>query len=253
MAQIAKKRLVVRHGVVAAVAVAAGAVAASGAAATAAYADGAGVGVGTAQDSPGLLSGLSVQLPTTVPVDLCGSTVAVAGLLDPASGNHCANASSGSTATGATGSRTAAAATPRSAGVRAGGAGAGAAANSPGLLAGDAVHLPVALPVNLTGNSVNVVGLGSPASGNVSSNTSAPAPAPGVPVAAPQPPAVPGTAPQPSPVPPARRSLAAPPMLAHTGAQGLGDALAAGGALLAGGLALYRRAGRRPTHPRAAH
>ena len=251
MAQSAEKRLV-RHGVIATVA-AVGAMAASGAAATAAYADGA----GTAQDSPGLLSGLSVQLPATVPVDLCGSTLAVAGLLDPASADHCANSGSGSTAsgstpTGGTGSGTVAPATPRSASVRAGGAGAGTAANSPGLLSGDGVHLPVALPVNLTGNTVSVVGLGSPASGNVSSNTSAPAPTSGVPDAPPQPSAAPPVA-LPVAQPPARRSLAVPPMLAHTGAQGVGDALAAGGVLLAGGLALYRRAGRRTTHPRGTH
>ncbi|GAA3291047.1 hypothetical protein GCM10020295_06880 [Streptomyces cinereospinus] len=41
--------------------------------------------------SPGVISGNTVQLPVHVPVNVCGNTVNVVGLLDPAAGNRCAN------------------------------------------------------------------------------------------------------------------------------------------------------------------
>ncbi|MBT2369574.1 chaplin [Streptomyces sp. ISL-10] len=47
---------------------------------------------GTATDSPGVLSGNVVQAPVHVPLNLCGNTVDVIGLLSPAFGNTCANA-----------------------------------------------------------------------------------------------------------------------------------------------------------------
>ncbi|MEU1026252.1 MULTISPECIES: chaplin [unclassified Streptomyces] len=40
-------------------------------------------------NSPGLLSGNAVQLPIDLGVNLCGNTVDVIGLLNPATGNHC--------------------------------------------------------------------------------------------------------------------------------------------------------------------
>ncbi|MCX4974398.1 MULTISPECIES: chaplin [unclassified Streptomyces] len=43
--------------------------------------------------SPGVLSGNVVQLPIHVPVNVCGNTVSVIGLLNPAFGNTCVNAS----------------------------------------------------------------------------------------------------------------------------------------------------------------
>ncbi|OIV36093.1 hypothetical protein BIV57_18210 [Mangrovactinospora gilvigrisea] len=46
---------------------------------------------GTAAGSPGVLSGNSVQAPVNVPVNVCGNTVNVVGLLNPTFGNHCAN------------------------------------------------------------------------------------------------------------------------------------------------------------------
>ncbi|MFE2438484.1 chaplin, partial [Streptomyces sp. NPDC059409] len=52
--------------------------------------DGAGAD-GSAAGSPGLISGNTVQLPVDVPVDVCGNTVNVVGLLNPAAGNGCAN------------------------------------------------------------------------------------------------------------------------------------------------------------------
>ncbi|RFU87241.1 hypothetical protein DSC45_09300 [Streptomyces sp. YIM 130001] len=47
---------------------------------------------GAAVGSPGVLSGNVVQAPIHVPVNVCGNTVSVIGLLNPAFGNTCANA-----------------------------------------------------------------------------------------------------------------------------------------------------------------
>ncbi|MEU1201090.1 chaplin [Streptomyces sp. NPDC005813] len=46
---------------------------------------------GEAVRSPGAVSGNAVQAPINVPVNLCGDTVDVIGLLNPAFGNHCGN------------------------------------------------------------------------------------------------------------------------------------------------------------------
>ncbi|MGW5864483.1 chaplin [Streptomyces sp. NPDC055239] len=45
--------------------------------------------------SPGVLSGNLVQVPVHVPVNLCGNTVDVIGLLNPAFGNQCVNSDGG--------------------------------------------------------------------------------------------------------------------------------------------------------------
>ncbi|MEV7278347.1 chaplin [Streptomyces sp. NPDC093111] len=42
--------------------------------------------------SPGVLSGNVVQVPVHIPVNVCGNTVNVIGLLNPAFGNTCINA-----------------------------------------------------------------------------------------------------------------------------------------------------------------
>ncbi|GAA2262485.1 hypothetical protein GCM10010430_53590 [Kitasatospora cystarginea] len=47
---------------------------------------------GTATDSPGVLSGNVIQIPIDIPVNLCGNTINLVGLLNPASGNTCSNA-----------------------------------------------------------------------------------------------------------------------------------------------------------------
>ncbi|MFR9800100.1 chaplin [Streptomyces sp. MS06] len=66
-------------------------------AAAAAVAGGAGAAVadsganGAAAHSPGVLSGNVVQAPIHVPVNVCGNTVDVIGLLNPAFGNTCVN------------------------------------------------------------------------------------------------------------------------------------------------------------------
>ncbi|MFJ8144721.1 chaplin ChpD [Streptomyces sp. NPDC096094] len=46
---------------------------------------------GAAVGSPGVLSGNVVQVPVHVPVNVCGNTVNVVGLLNPAFGNVCVN------------------------------------------------------------------------------------------------------------------------------------------------------------------
>lgn len=46
---------------------------------------------GAAVQSPGVLSGNVVQAPIHVPVNACGNTVNVIGLLNPAFGNTCVN------------------------------------------------------------------------------------------------------------------------------------------------------------------
>ncbi|MEW2299080.1 chaplin [Streptomyces sp. NPDC006655] len=46
---------------------------------------------GEAVASPGVLSGNVVEVPVNIPVNLCGDTVDVIGLLNPAFGDHCTN------------------------------------------------------------------------------------------------------------------------------------------------------------------
>ncbi|WP_455752447.1 chaplin [Streptomyces albogriseolus] len=215
-------RRVTRNGVIA-VAAASGAMAV----AMPAYADSGAEGV--AAGSPGVASGNSVQLPVHVPVNVCGNTVNVAGLLNPAAGNTCVNedvrqqdASHGSSgsAQGTSGVSGASAE--------------GDAHGSPGLLSGNGVQLPVHAPVNVTGNSVNVVGIGNPSTDNSSVNTPGerPEPAPERTVPA-------RTLPAPAPRHAAPAEQVA---LAETGADHTVPVLATGAAMFLGGVALYRRA-----------
>ncbi|MER6919303.1 chaplin, partial [Streptomyces spiralis] len=55
---------------------------------------------GAASGSPGVLSGNTVQVPVHVPVNVCGNTVNVVGLLNPAVGNTCVNHGGGSDSSG---------------------------------------------------------------------------------------------------------------------------------------------------------
>ncbi|MGW6023297.1 chaplin [Streptomyces sp. NPDC055099] len=71
----------------AAVAVGTGAVVLSGTGMAMADAGAQGAAVG----SPGVLSGNLIQVPVHVPVNVCGNTVDVIGLLNPAFGNTCVN------------------------------------------------------------------------------------------------------------------------------------------------------------------
>lgn len=183
---------------------------------------------GTAAGSPGLISGNTIQLPVHIPVDACGNTVTVAGLLNSAAGNACANRNRGGGGA-------------RHGTAPGGGASAyGSGKDSSGVLADNGVQLPVRLPVNITGNTVSVAGLGNAAGDNTSANTS-------------------GVRPHPTPrpvAPPTERTPSHPPRsaprrvvtLAHTGADATLPALAAGAALMLGGTVLYRRF--RPGAPR---
>ncbi|MGP3975411.1 chaplin [Streptomyces sp. 8N114] len=44
---------------------------------------------GSAAKSPGVLSGNVVQVPIHLPIQVCGNTVNIVGLLNPAIGNKC--------------------------------------------------------------------------------------------------------------------------------------------------------------------
>ncbi|WP_338678201.1 chaplin [Streptomyces sp. SCSIO 30461] len=214
---------------------------------------------GGAAGSPGLISGNTVQIPVHVPVNVCGNTVNVVGVLDPAIGNRCANGGdSALTAGDVRSAAKQAAADTRGTGadrdiranhgIRAdrtgtgrdqgshrdigalGGALAAAdAQGSPGLLSGNGIQLPVDVPVNVSGNSVNVVGIGNAAVGNVSSNGPA--------------------APNPVSRPPMEEVAAAhhephstSAQLAQTGAAaGAVFTIPAGAAMILGGAVLYRR------------
>ena len=99
-----------------------------------------------AADSPGILSGNLIQIPVSIPVNVCGNSVSVVGILDSASGNTCSN--SGSAASTAN----------------------GGASNSPGVGSGNLIQIPVTVPVNVCGNSVSGVGIGDTASDNHCSN-----------------------------------------------------------------------------------
>ncbi len=46
---------------------------------------------GAASNSPGVISGNVVQVPIHIPVNICGNSVNVIGVLNPAFGNYCAN------------------------------------------------------------------------------------------------------------------------------------------------------------------
>ena len=210
---------------------------------------------GASAGSPGVISGNTVQLPVHVPVNVCGNTVNVVGLLNPAAGNRCANDGGGPAARTSGTRRSTAPASHGGADTRhgktagrgnAGGAVAhGAAQDSPGLLSGNGLQLPVDLPVNVSGNAVTVVGLGNASAGNESANTPVERPEPARPAApAPKPPA-------PEAEHPGRAVPAAPgdvrtmestrAALAHTGADGMMPAVAASAAMLLGGAVMFRR------------
>ncbi|MFR9787755.1 chaplin [Streptomyces sp. MB22_4] len=217
---------VTRNGVIA-LAAASGAIAVAGPVYADSTADGAAVG------SPGLISGNGIQLPVHVPVNVCGDTVDVVGLLNPAMGNSCANTGGGTKTGGGA--------------VNGGGATAASAEKgSPGAVSGNGIQLPIDLPVNVSGDSVNVVGLLNPVFGNHSENTSSThatqpvTPPRGTPPRAEHParPQVPPARPVPEPSAAVHQPTGT---LAHTGADGTLTAAFAGAASLVGGAALYRR------------
>ncbi|PNG20845.1 chaplin family protein [Streptomyces cahuitamycinicus] len=114
---------------------------------------------GSASGSPGVLSGNSVQAPVHAPVNVCGNTVDIVGLLNPSVGNSCANKGGGSSA-GGYGEH----------GGEGGSHAGGHATDSPGVGSGNHVQAPVHVPVNVCGNSVDVIGVGNPSTANDCSN-----------------------------------------------------------------------------------
>ncbi|MFF2196180.1 chaplin [Streptomyces sp. NPDC058157] len=188
---------------------------------------------GAAERSPGLLSGNLVQLPVHVPVNVCGNTVSVVGVLNPAAGNRCTHADPDG---GHPDPRPSHPSKP-GAGQGGGAAAQGRGKDSPGVLSGNGLQLPVDLPLNVSGNSVSVVGAGNASHGNTSVNGETPSggkpPQPLPPVT--ERPVTPPATPAPS-LPPG-----GPAALAHTGSAGLGYLLPGSGALLFGGVMLYRR------------
>ncbi|MFJ2863561.1 chaplin [Kitasatospora sp. NPDC087314] len=151
-------------------------------ASTAGYAYAGSEAQGGAAGSAGVASGNSVQVPVEVPVNACGNTVDVIGVLNPSYGNRCANVSGHHEAAKPGGSHAGAGSSSSSstgAGTSAPGASAsGVAANSPGVVSGNSIQAPVHVPVNACGNSVDVVGVGNPAFGNECGNVAHSAPAP---------------------------------------------------------------------------
>lgn len=223
---------------------------------------------GGAQGSPGVLSGNNVQAPVHVPVNACGNTVSVVGLLNPAIGNKCANVSEGHQDKGGSqkGDSGYAAQSDRAASpqnqTRHGGEGSqqsggasaqGEAQGSPGVLSGNNVQAPVDVPVNACGNSVNVVGLLNPAIGNECANDIPQEPAPEKPE--PKDPHTPEKPEQPKPEEPKedtpeqrisqpRTQLNEPETqteLAQTGAPALSTTAPVAIAMMLGGYVLYRR------------
>ncbi|WP_406154609.1 chaplin [Streptomyces sp. NBC_01023] len=225
---------------------------------------------GTAANSPGVLSGNSIQAPVHVPVNVCGNTVDVVGLLNPAFGNRCSNGPSGS-GTSHTGSRHEGrdSGRHRAPGENGGShdsgtgshSGGGATAEghtsgSPGVLSGNNVKLPLDVPVNACGNSVDVVGLLNPVFGNHCANDESVPPPVHVPHHPVHPghPAQPGTprghtpsAPKPAaphapaPVTQAVSVPSGTEQLAHTGSAPLGLIIPASAGMVLGGIILYRR------------
>ncbi|MFE8018446.1 chaplin [Streptomyces antibioticus] len=253
---------------------------------------------GAATDSPGVLSGNSVQAPVNVPVNACGNTIDVVGILNPTFGNSCANKGGGGSGggyggdqrshgghkgqgqgqhsgghgsqgnhggqggqggnggRGGNGGHGGSGAHGGSGGAHAGGHTGG----SPGVGSGNNVQVPIDVPVNACGNSIDVVGILNPAFGNDCANGDVPRDRhpgkppvrghenPGHQAPGQSSPTVPEAVPAaPQQVTPAHtvsqnRTVAA-PQLAETGSElPLGLALPTGAAALLAGALLYRKA-----------
>ncbi|MER0243248.1 chaplin [Streptomyces sp. HSW2009] len=192
MRQVAKKGLITMAAAGGVLAVAGG------------YAQADSAASGATTSSPGVLSGNNVQVPIHIPLNACGNTVDVVGALNPAAGNRCANVDGsgttgnakpgktpgktapgktapGKTTPGGTGKHTVPGQTaPRPGGVPAqgtqsGGALAqGGAHGSPGVGSGNNLQVPLHVPVNACGNTINVIGLLNPALGNKCANDAGP-------------------------------------------------------------------------------
>ena len=100
-----------------------------------------------AAGNPGALSGNVVQVPVSLPTNICGDTATVIGGHDSAEDILCANEGGDSSST-----------------ARA------VAASSPGLVSGNVVQVPVDAPLNVCGITANVVAVYDTAAGNTCVN-----------------------------------------------------------------------------------
>lgn len=101
---------------------------------------------GAAANSPGLLSGNLIQVPVNAPVNVCGDSISVVGILDSATGDRCSDGgSNGATASGSD-------------------------RNSGGVGSGNLIEIPINAPVNLCGDSISGVGVGDSASDDTCTN-----------------------------------------------------------------------------------
>ncbi|WP_308293492.1 LAXTG-anchored chaplin ChpA [Streptomyces sp. BBFR25] len=222
---------------------------------------------GAATNSPGAVSGNALQVPVDVPVNACGNTVDVIAALNPAFGNECENTSDEKTDGhgdgGGYGEDTSTSSTSSSSSSSSGSHADGATVGSPGVGSGNNTQVPVDVPVNLCGNTVDVIAALNPVFGNECENAAEEPPGygeeeppppttpPGYGEEEPPPPTEekpppPSAEEEPPPpseeehTPPAPQTEQ-PPVLAETGSEGTLGAAAAGAVLIAGGAILYRR------------
>ncbi|GGU33063.1 hypothetical protein GCM10010259_24360 [Streptomyces daghestanicus] len=129
---------------------------------------------GAAKDSPGVVSGNAVQVPIDIPVNACGNTVDVIAALNPAFGNACANTGADDQGHGHGGyGHDGPSAGHGGHGGHSGPDGAAAqghAVGSPGVGSGNNAQVPVDIPVNACGNTVDVIAALNPAFGNSCEN-----------------------------------------------------------------------------------
>lgn len=201
--------------------------------------------VGGTEGLPDVLSGNDVRAPVDAPVNLCGNTVNVAGVGNEASDNVCVNTSHGHSTTSGDSSY----------GESSYGDSSHGDSGSPDVLYGNQVRVPVHVPVNVCGNTLDVLSLFNDAYGNTCVNETGygEEDVPGygeedVPEKeTPEPPAkvktppAPDTEEPPAKEPPAKVVPGTPPHLAETGSEGMIAASAAGAVLITGGAMLYRR------------
>nr|WP_320773643.1 chaplin [Streptomyces sp. CRN 30] len=230
---------------------------------------------GAAANSPGAVSGNAVQAPVEVPVNVCGNTVDVIAALNPVFGNSCASDTDDEQHggyghdQGGYGDD----ASSVSAGPSDGSSAHSQSVGSPGVASGNDAQIPVDVPLNLCGNTIDVIGIANPAFGNECEEEDGGTP-PGY--GDETPPEEPPTDEHPPPpgehtpppgtdtpppageeeppsageeeLPPAGEEQVSPPaeqppVLAETGSHGdaLAGASAASAALIVGGAVLYRR------------
>lgn len=101
---------------------------------------------GGSSDSPGVGSGNLIQVPINAPINICGNQLDVIGIGDRDQGNSCENHGGGTTSAS------------------------GGSSNSPGIVAGNVLQVPINAPVNVCGNQLDVVGVLNSVLGNTCEN-----------------------------------------------------------------------------------